>query len=176
VPPSPGIIGSPELVKSRATVDSAIALVWLVQIQGGIEQEFIDGGYRLATWSFFNDNGPKQQGRQVTPLIFKKEGQFAYRLTGIGRPRANTGAGLQQHPFEPIAGSDQVGGGYFFGFYTGDPAGEAGAGVVEFDQLLPDRMTVLGGDEGPKVSLGKIYSEQASYPRTYSIHAVSTRK
>ena len=177
LPPAPGIIGSPELLKSRATVDSASALVWLVEIQGAVEQEFIDGGYRLVTWSFFNDNGAAQRGRQVTPLIFKKEGKFAYRLTGIGRPRANTGAGLQTHPFEPIAGSDAVGSGYFFGFYTGDPAGAGNPGVVEFDQLLQqDRMTVLAGDEGPKVSLGQLYREQTSYPRTYSIHAVSIHK
>jgi dienelactone hydrolase len=176
-PPVPGLIGTPELVKTRGIVDSATALVWLVEIQGGIEQEFIDGGYRLATWSFFNSKGPKQQGRQVTPLIFKKEGRFAYRLTGIGRTRANTGAGLQTHPFELAAGSDAVGSGYFFGFYTGDPAGAGNAGVVEFDQLLPqDRMTVLAGDEGPRVTLGTIYREQTSYPRTYSIHAVSIRK
>jgi hypothetical protein len=176
-PPVPGVIGSSELVKSRGVVDTADALVWLVEIQGGVEQEFIDGGYRLATWSFFNGNGPRQQGRQVTPLIFKKEGRAVYRLTGIGRTRTNTGAGRQIYPFEPVAGSEAVGSGYFFGFYTGDPAGAGNTGVVEFnDQFPQDRMTVLAGDEGPKVSVGKIYREQASYPRTYSIHAVSVRK
>jgi hypothetical protein len=176
-PPAPGLIGSPEGVKARALVDSASTLIWLVEIQGGVEQEFIDGGYRLATWTFFNGNGPRQQGRSVTPLIFKKEGRTAYRLTGIGRPRKNTGAGRQTYPFEPVAGSDGVGSGYYFGFYTGDPSGAGNAGVVEYDELLPqDRMTLLAGDEGPKISVGTIYREQTSYPRTYSIHAVSVRK
>lgn len=174
-PPAPGIVGSPELVKRRPGVDSARGLVWLVHTQGGVEQEFIDGGYRLVTWSFFNDL-PAERGRSITPLVFKREGQV-YRLTAIGRPRVNTGAGLQTHPFEPIQGSDAVAADHYFGFYTGDPAGSDNAGVVEYDEGRQDRMTVLGLETGAgKVPLGGLYREQASYPRTYSIHAISLRK
>lgn len=173
-PPSPGMIGSHELLKPRAVVDSADGLVWLVAVQGGVEQEFVDGGYRLTTWSFVNDKGAAQQGRYVTPLIFKKEGN-AYRLTGVGRARANAGTGLQTFPFETVAGSDVVGDGYFFGFFTGDPAGKTNAGVVEFDDGPRDRMTILVGSS-PKLAVDTLYQEQTSYPRTYSIEAVSSKK
>jgi dienelactone hydrolase len=177
-PPAPGSIGSRELVKNRAVVDSAAGLVWLVEIQGGVEQEFIGGGYRLATWSFFNDNGQAQRGASITPLVFKKEGA-AYKLTGVGKTRANTGEGFQSHPFEATQGTDEVSAGCFFGFYTGDPAGKPNAGVVEFDDGPKDRMTILtldGAMEGQALAVGKLYGPQSSYPRTYSLQAISERK
>jgi len=174
-PPTPGLIGSPDGVKRRPSVDSARGLVWLVHTQGGVEQEFIDGGYRLATWSFFNDR-PGDRGRTLTPLIFKREGH-AYRLTGVGRPRVNSSAGLQTHPFEPVQGTDAVAADYYFGFYTGDPAGGDNAGVVQFEEGRQDRMTVLGLESGAgRVPWNGVYREQANYPRTYSIHAISVRK
>jgi len=176
-PPTPGSIGSPELVKSRATVDSASGIVWLVEIQGGVEQEFIDGGYRLATWSFFNDNHSGQAGACVTPLILKQEAD-AFKLVGVGKTRSNDGSGLQTFPFEVAQGSDAVSAGCFFGFYTGDPAGKPNAGAVEFDDDARDRMTILTldgqlGDQ--KVVLDGLYRRQSSYPRTYSIQAISQR-
>ena len=176
-PPTPGVIGGRDVLKPRSVIDSASGVVWVVHVLGGVEQEFVDGGYHLKTWSFVNDLGKAQEGRSVTPLIFKKEGQ-AYRLTGIGKTRANTGAGLQNFPFEPVAGSDAVAAGYFFGFYTGDPAGKPDGGVVPFEDGPQDRMTILtldGALDGQKLALEKLYREQSSYPRTYSIQAVSEK-
>ena len=37
----------------------------------GYDQEFFGQGYRLRSWSFFNDNGDAQKGRLITPLIFR---------------------------------------------------------------------------------------------------------
>ena len=176
-PPTPGVVGTIDRLKSRAVVDSAGGIVWVVSEMSGFEQEFVDGGYRLDTWSFFNDNGPAEQGRVVTPLIFKKEGDL-YQLTGIGTTRTNTGAGLQTFPFEAVEGRDEVAAGHFFGWHTGDLGGQQNAGVVEFSDEPRDLMTILtldGGLSGQKIALGNTYREQSSYRRAYSIQAVSKK-
>lgn len=131
----------------------------------------------LQTWSFFNDNGDKQHGRQLTPLLFRKQGE-TYELTGVGKPRANAGAGLQTFDFEPVAGTDQVGDGCYFGWYDGDAAGAPNAGVVEFEDAPDARMSILTGDgqmQGQRVEVGQAYRVQAEYRRQYSIMAVSKK-
>jgi len=176
-PPPPGMIGTLDGLRSRETVDSATGIVWLVSVMDAYDQQFVDGGYRLQSWSFYNDNGAAQQGRSATPLIFKKEGD-AFVLTGIGKTRVNTGGGMQTFPFEVTAGSDEVGKGYYFGWHDGDQAGTANAGVVEFDNSVQDRMSIvtLDGQLGDqKLQLGGKYRIQSEYPRTYSIQAVSKR-
>ncbi len=117
-PPTPSMVGTPDGLRSRATVDSAGGLIWVVSKMDGYDPQFLDGGYHLTKWSFFNDNRAAQQGRAITPLIFKKEGA-AYRLTAIGKTRTNDGSGLQTSPFEAVEGSDVVGEGYYFGWHTG---------------------------------------------------------
>jgi hypothetical protein len=172
------MVGSAEGLRSRKTVDSAGGIVWVVKEIGGFEQEFVDSGYHLDTWSFYNDNGAAQQGRVITPVILKKEAD-RYKLTGIGATRTNTGEGLQTFPFEPVEGSDKVGAGYFFGWHTGDLSGKQNAGLVEFEDGPRDRMTILtldGALGGQKLKLDGLYREQSSYPRSYSIHVVSKRR
>jgi dienelactone hydrolase len=176
-PPTPGLVGTLDELKSRATVDSASGLIWLVAEMSGYEQEFAGDGYRLQTWSFFNDNRDAQKGRSVTPLIFRKQGE-GYELTGIGKARTNAGTGLQTFEFEPAAGTDVVGDGHYFGWYDGDAAGPPNAGVVEFGPAPDARMTILTGDGqmgGQRVELGKSYRTQAEFPRQYSIMAVSKK-
>ncbi len=174
-PPPPGIVGNEKGLKSRGTVDSGAGIVWLVDKMSDYKQEFSDGGYLLETWSFFNDNGAAQRDRVITPLIFQKKGD-RYQLTGIGKTRTNAGTGLQTFPFEPVAGRANVGKGYFFGGHTGDTAGAQNAGVVEFDTDTADKMTILSAAGQPKIAVGKTCHEGPSYPRTYSIHAVSKKK
>ena len=177
-PPVPGIVGPAEGLRSRATVDSAPGPIWVVRQLAGEEQEFVAGGYRLTSWSFFNDNGPAERGRSITPLIFKREGQ-TYKLTGIGKPRSNAGSGRQTFPFEPVEGSAAVGPDHLFGFYTGSPPNTPNAGVVEYDDSPQDLLTILtldGPMENQPVRLGAAYREQSSWPRAYSIQAVSERK
>ncbi|MFH1924120.1 MAG: dienelactone hydrolase family protein [Planctomycetota bacterium] len=177
-PPTPGLVGTTERLKSRQVVDSAAGIVWVVSEMSGFDQALVDGGYRLDTWSFFNDNGPAQQDRVVTPLIFKKEGD-RYELTGVGATRTNTGAGLQTSPFEAVEGSNEVAAGYYFGWHTGDPSGQQNAGVVEFNDGPRDRMTILtvdGGLSNQKIAVGNTYREQSHYPRAYSIRAISKRE
>ncbi len=177
-PPIPGVVGTREGLRNRDVIDSATGIVWVFSAVGGEEQEFCDGGYRLDTWSFFNDNGTAQRGSSITPLIFKKEGN-GYKLTGIGKTRANAGTGLQTFPFEAMHGSDQVGVGHFFGYYTGDPAGKPNAGIVEYNDDYQDRMIILSLDGGmgdQKVAVGQNYRENSRWPRAYSIQAVSKRK
>ena len=176
-PPTPGVVGTNERLKSRKVVDSAAGIVWVASEIGGFNQAFVDGGYRLDTWSFFNDNGPAQQDRVITPLILKKEGD-RYTLTGIGTTRTNTGAGLQTFPFDVAEGSDEVGAGYYFGWHTGDPTGKQNPGVVEFSDEPRDRMTILtvdGGLSGQKIAVGNTYRVQSEFPRAYSIQAASKR-
>jgi hypothetical protein len=177
-PPIPGVVGTREGLRSRDTVDSASGIVWIVGPVGGEEQEFCDGGYHLQTWSFFNDNAAAERGRAITPLVFKREGDL-YKLAGIGKTRINAGTGLQTFPFEASQGSDRVGAGYLFGFYTGDPAGKPNAGVVEYNDDPQHQMIILtldGGLGDQKVLLGQAYREQSRWPRAYSIQAVSQRK
>jgi|GEM_PF-815094 len=176
-PPTAGLVGAPEVLKSRATVDSAAGLIWLVAEMSGYEQELAGSGYRLQTWSFFNDNREKQQGRQLTPLLFHKQGE-TYELTAVGKPRVNAGTGLQTFDFEPVAGTDQVGDGYYFGWYDGDAAGAPNAGAVEFEDAPDARMSILTGDgqmQGQRVQLGGAYHVQSEYRRQYSIMAVSKK-
>jgi dienelactone hydrolase len=176
-PPQSGIIGSADGLKSRATVDSAVGLIWLVSELGGYEQQFVGNKWRLDSWTFFNDNGAAQQGRCVTPLIFKKNGE-QFTLVAIGKTRTNTGAGLQRSAFEPVAGTDEVGDDHLFGFYDGDPAGKPNAGVVEFEDAPDSLMVILTGDgqmDGQRLKLGAAYRQQSSYRRYYSIQAVSKK-
>jgi len=176
-PPTPGLVGTLDELKSRATVDSAAGLIWLVAEMSGYEQEFAGDGYRLQTWSFFNDNRDSQKGRALTPLIFRKQGA-GYELTGIGKARTNAGTGLQTFEFEPTAGTDEVGDGYFFGWYDGDAAGSPNSGVVEFGPVPDARMTILTGDgqmSDQRVQLGRTYRTQSEFPRQYSIMAVSKK-
>ncbi|NUQ64580.1 MAG: hypothetical protein HUU20_19105, partial [Pirellulales bacterium] len=173
VPPTPGLVGSPGVLKSRATVDSAVGLVWVIDEMAGYEQAFTGGGYRLRSWSFFNDNGSAQAGRLITPLVFKKSGE-QYELVAIGKTRTNTGDGLQKHAFEPVEGSDLVDDAYFFGWHTGDPAGKTNPGVVEFEDAPDALMSILTGDS-QQLRLGTKYHIQSQYPRQYSIVAESTK-
>ena len=176
-PPTPGVVGTTEGLRSRQTVDSAVGIVWIVAQMSGFDQQFVDDGYRLETVSFFNDNGAAQQGRVITPVIFQKQGD-RYQLTGIGTTRTNTGTGLQTFPFEAVQGSDAVGEGYYFGWHTGDPSGSQNPGLVEFEDSPRHLMTILTLDgqlSGQKLVLEGTYREQSSYPRAYSIQAVSKR-
>lgn len=176
-PPTPGLVGTPDVLKSRATVDSAAGLIWLVAETSGYDQELAGSGYRLTTWSFFNDNADAQKGRAVTPLIFRREGD-GYQLTGVGKTRTNAGTGLQTFEFEPAAGTDEVGDGYYFGWYDGDAAGPPNAGVVEFEDAPDARMVILTADGqmgGQRVQVGKPYRPQSEFRRQYSITAASKK-
>jgi dienelactone hydrolase len=177
-PPTPGVVGTKERLRSRKVVDSAGGIVWVASQIDGYDQQFVDGGYRLDTWSFFNDNGTAQAGRVITPLIFRKEGD-RYVLTGIGRTQTNSGTGLQSFPFEPVEGTSEVGAGYYFGWHTGDLDGNQNAGVAEFEDNRRDRMTILtldGGLSNQKIAVDNTYRVQSEFARAYSIHAVSKRE
>ena len=177
-PPTPGIVGNLEGLKSRATTDSAAGLIWVAAELGGYEQEFAAPGFQLKTWSFFNDNGAGQKDYVITPLLFKKEGE-RYKLTGVGTTRTNAGTGLQTFPFESVEGTDEVGDDYFFGWHTGDGKGKQNAGVVEFEDAPDCRMVILTGDgamEGQKLKVGAGYRLQSQYPRRYSIMATAKGK
>ena len=78
-----------------------------------------------------------------------------------------------------VEGSDEVGAGYYFGWHTGDPAGNQNSGVAEFEDELRDRMTILtldGGLGNQKLGLGNSYRVQSEFHRAYSIQAISKRK
>ena len=158
-PPQPGIVGTLEGLKSRATTDSAAGLIWIVAEMDGYDQEFSGGNYQLQTWSFFNDNGTAQQGRLATPLIFRKDGD-KYLLTAIGTTRTNAGTGLQSFAFEPVQGTAEVGDGCFFGWHTGDPAGQHNPGVIEFEDAADAQMIILTADGqlgDQKLKIGNAY-------------------
>ncbi len=177
-PPQPGLVGTADVVKSRRVVDSAVGLIWIVAEMSGYEQEFTDGGYRLRTWSFFNDNGDAQQGRVVTPLIFQKQGD-KYRLTGIGQTRTNAGTGAQTFSFETAEGTDTVGEGHFFGWHTGNLKGSLNPGVIEYEDAPDALMTILTADGqmvGQTLKIGEMYRLQSQFRRQYSVMAASKKR
>jgi hypothetical protein len=173
-PPQAGLVGTVDGVKPRAAVDGASGLIWVIPEMDGYSQEFTVSGYQLQNWSFCNRHGAAQQGRVVTPLIFKKTGD-TYQLTGIGTTRTNAGTGAQTFPFEPVAGTAEVGEDHYFGFFTGDRDGKPNAGVIEYDEAPDARMTILIGDS-PKLQVGAAYRLQAEYPRRYSVQAVAKKR
>ncbi len=177
-PHAPGILGTVEGLQSRPTTDTTAGIIWIVCRIDGYEGAFLDGGYRLKTWSFFNDNGTAQQGRAVTPLIFKQQGS-AYRLIAVGKTRTNDGDGLQPFEFEPVEGTDAVEAGCYFGWHSGDLAGNVNAGVVEYGDDPRCTMTILTADGqtgGQKIVAGKTYRMHLQLPRRYSVLAVSQRE
>jgi hypothetical protein len=153
-------------------------LIWIVDELDGYDQEFVDGGYRLRRWSFFNDNGEAQNGRVATPLILKRDGD-QYELVGIGTSRSNAGTGLQTFDFEVVAGTDAVGEGCFFGWHTGQPDGEHNPGVIEYDSSTDCQMVILTADgqlAAQRLELGATYRVQSQFPRRYSVMAVSEKE
>jgi dienelactone hydrolase len=176
-PPQPGIVGSLDGLRSRRVVDTASGLIWIVAEMNGYDQEFAGSEYRLETWSFFNDNGGAQQGRRITPLVFKKEGD-RYQLTGIGTTRTNAGTGVQTFEFEPVDGSALVGDGYFFGWHTGDREGHHNPGVAEFEDAPDSLMIILTADGqmgAQQLKIGASYRLQSQFRRRYSVMAVSKK-
>lgn len=171
-PPAPGMVGAINGMKSRASVDSGEGIVWLLETVDRYKQRFVDGGYELQQWSFYNDNKQANAGRLITPLIFQKTGD-QYQLTGIGKTRTNDGSGLQTFDFEPTEGSARVGREYWFGWHTGDGEGKTNPGVAEFDNAPDSLATILSGPTTLKV--GSRFSPRNSYPRLYSIQAVSKK-
>jgi len=174
-PPQAGVVGTPEGLKSRRTVDSATGLIWIVEEMDGYEQELTDNGFQITQWSFFNDNRAAQQGRLVTPVILKME-EDRFVITGVGKTRANDGSGLQSFPFEPVQGTDLVGDRCFFGWHTGDLEGHTNPGVVEFEDAPDALMTILtvtGQMTDQKLGLGNTYRAQSQFRRRYSVMAVS---
>jgi dienelactone hydrolase len=173
-PPQAGIVGNTDGLRPRRSVDSAAGLIWIVGEMDGYDQELAGAGYRLQTWSFFNDNGDAQSGRAITPLLFQTEGD-KYQLIGIGTTRTNAGIGVQTFAFEPVEGTDTVSDGCVFGWHTGDGQGKTNPGVVEYEDASDAQMVILTGDgemTGQKLQLGNTYRLQSQYPRRYSVMAV----
>jgi len=176
-PPQPGIVGNVEGLMSRASADSAAGLIWIVAEMDGYEQEFVGGGYRMESWSFFNNNGDAQKGRLITPLIFRKQ-DGKYELTGVGTTRTNDGTGVQSFDFDPVQGTDTVDEGYFFGWHTGDLEGNHNPGVAEFQDAPDALMIILTADgqmTGQKPKVGDTYRIQSQFRRRYSVMAVSKK-
>jgi dienelactone hydrolase len=176
-PPQAGVVGTVDQLRSRTNVDSAVGLIWIVAEMSGYDQEFVDEGYTLQSWSFFNDNGAAEKGRVITPLIFRKEGD-KYVLTGIGKTRTNEGTGVQPHEFEAAEGTGIVGENHFFGWHTGDCDGQNNPGVVEYQDVPDARMIILTADgqmNNQKPAVGDTYRLQSQYPRQYSVMAVSKK-
>lgn len=127
-------IGSPTIPRALDDASSGVVYVYRGTTQPLAGPNVID------RWSFFDDNNPNGK---VTPLIFEQTGANAWVVVAIGTTRTSTGAGVQSHAFEPIAGTNvlQAGTSYTIGFthraYTGSGAnvvaGAGNAGVVDFD-------------------------------------------
>jgi hypothetical protein len=127
-------IGSPTI--ARALDDASSGVVYVYR---GTTQP-LAGPNTIDRWSFFDDNNANGK---VTPLIFEKTGANAWVVVAIGTTRTSTGAGVQSHAFDTIAGTSvlQAGKSYTIGFthraYSGSGAnvvaGAPNAGVVDFD-------------------------------------------
>jgi hypothetical protein len=171
------VVGSPAV--HRAREDASQGVVSIYRGQGPVA-----GPATLTDWRFFDDNAPQNA---VTPLLFKDHGTHL-ELVGVGTTRYSLADGLVQHPFEPIAGTDQLdaGSNYTFGFTTrGFVAGPtpgslvfqgSSIGSIDFDgynnftdpwdYALPGALTLNqiygpGGESlNPFGFAGRIYSAQ----------------
>jgi hypothetical protein len=169
-------VGSP--LEPRPISDSSSGVVLIYRGDGPVQ-----GPGVLDAWRFYDANS--LNGR-VTPLLFEVEGDTLI-LVGVGTSRVSAASGVQQHPFAPIAGTDQLSPGteYAVGFTTRsfEPSGPdeftqtgINAGVIEFtgyniftdpwDYAIPASMH-LGQVYGPGgVTLnsaglaGRIYSAE----------------
>lgn len=105
-----GTTGSPTI--DRPIVDSVSGLLL---IHRGPTQP-VTGPAVAESWTFFSDVNPTAW---ITPLLFRVEGD-SFVLVGVGEPRQNTAAGVQNHAFGMVAGSTdlEAGQSYTFGFTT----------------------------------------------------------
>ncbi len=169
-------VGSP--LEQRPVTDTSQGVVLIYRGDAPVQ-----GPGVLDAWRFYDTNS--LNGR-VTPLLFEIQND-TFVLVGVGTSRLSAATGMQQHPFAPIAGTDQLSAGteYAVGFTTRsfEPSGPGAftqtgtsTGVIEFtgysiftdpwDYALPSSMH-LGQVYGPGgVGLnpigfsGRIYSAE----------------
>ncbi len=129
-------IGNPLI--DRASEDTAVGSLFIHT------QEFPCWA-PVVEWAFY-DNDNFTPDRQITPLILEKVGN-TYIIRGIGQTRTTTERGEQHYLFEVVAGSNLIGPGYYFGWYSGgwangQPTG-ANAGVIDFNTLPSGPLGIL---------------------------------
>ncbi|MDW8038186.1 MAG: hypothetical protein RMI90_09120 [Thermoguttaceae bacterium] len=99
----------------------------------------------VVEWAFY-DNDNFTPDRQITPLILEKVGNN-YIIRGIGQTRTTTERGEQHYLFDVVAGSNMIGPGYYFGWWTGAWANgqptATNAGVIDFDTLASGTLGIL---------------------------------
>jgi hypothetical protein len=141
---------------------------------------------QVIQWQLYNDNN---SGRAITPLIVHALGGGSYELTGIGTTRISDGSGLQVFDLGLVAGSDDVGADYFFGWHDGgyDPLTAFtthNAGVPEYNSSGDDTMIRIllqgtGNNQNVNLILNGTYATDFVFApgvgqgRSYSIGAVA---
>ena len=98
----------------------------------------------VVEWAFY-DNDNFSPDRQITPLILEKVGNN-YIIRGIGQTRTTTERGEQHYMFDLVAGSNLIGPGYYFGWWSGAWNGgptSTNAGVIDFDELPSGPLGIL---------------------------------
>ncbi|HOM16082.1 MAG TPA: PEP-CTERM sorting domain-containing protein [Thermoguttaceae bacterium] len=130
----------------------------------------------VVEWAFY-DNDAFSPDRQITPLILEKVGNN-YIIRGIGRTRTTTELGEQHYMFDVVAGSNLLGPGYYFGWWSGAWDGaptSSNAGVIDFDTLAGGTLGILWFSSPGNFGLGSQLTATGQggtggfFPRMYSV-------
>ena len=113
------------------------------------DQSFpVDGTVTQFSFCDYGRGDDRTQPRWITPLIFAKEGEGRFVLTGIGESITSRAKGVQRRPFRLLAGSAEVKGGkHTFGHFDGAVAadGPNAARIVSHSLGVTD----MEQDSGP---------------------------
>lgn len=129
----------------------------------------------VVEWAFY-DNDNYSPDRQITPLILEKVGN-TYIIRGIGQTRTTSERGEQHYLFDLVAGSNMIGPGYYFGWWSGAWDGvptSSNPGVIDFDTLAGGNLGILWFGSPGNFGLGTQLvatggSQGGFFPRMYSV-------
>jgi hypothetical protein len=150
------IVGNPLL--PRPITDTANGSIFI------LDDPFTARGV-VTDWSIYDAEAPTSL--EITPLIVEPVGN-GWQVTGIGATQIVTEFGVQEHEFDLVSGSSQVGPGSYFAWKDGGQ-GTNNTGVPEWFDGLPGTVDSLG--TVTSFGIGEVLDTERSLNRTYSIQA-----
>ncbi len=163
---------------NRSANDGAVGFIFILT-----GQTFGEEGV-VTSWAFFDDDNFSPD-RNVTPLLFEQFSPGQFRLTGIGASRLTDESGVQNHAFDLLGGTANVGAQHTFGFIDGVVDSSlnvtsTNAGVIDHENSVPggDWQFVNGTHSSLSLDLtiGSGQSRDfgtASSPRVYSMQVTT---
>ena len=147
----------------RAMNDGASGGIFL------LTEGFSTGGL-VDEWVFY-DNDNVTANRQIAPLILEEVGGV-YLIRGIGATQTTNELGQQSYLFDLIAGSNEVGPGFYFGWKDGSLVAN-NPGVIDYNDNFSsfDGIRYFGSGQAGNVLVGRNLGGGTFYGRDYSVQA-----